>query len=247
MTRGFGRFLRRNTIALLALFLALGGTTYAASSAFPKNSVGSKQVINGSLQTLDMSKKARKALKGNRGLRGLRGAAGPQGPQGPQGAQGAQGSAGAAGQDLTYTTVLKPGQTLTGNWGVGSSAAVASQLGRVSFRPNLAAVIAASNVHYVAGASAANCPGHGQAAAGHLCIYEYFNAGMAYVQTNYSDRQDATYGFGAGREGFVIYMNSSVAGGNAWGSWAVTAPGASAASAGAPAAPPTKNSSGLTP
>ena len=30
MTRGFGRFLRWNTIALLALFLALGGTTYAA-------------------------------------------------------------------------------------------------------------------------------------------------------------------------------------------------------------------------
>jgi len=27
MTKGFLRFLRRNTIALLALFLALGGTT----------------------------------------------------------------------------------------------------------------------------------------------------------------------------------------------------------------------------
>ena len=30
MTKGFGRFLRHNMIAMLALFVALGGTTYAA-------------------------------------------------------------------------------------------------------------------------------------------------------------------------------------------------------------------------
>ena len=89
MTNRFVRFLRRNTLALLALFLALGGTTYAASSALvPKNSVGSRQVINGSLQTLDLSRKARKGLKGNRGLRGLRGLAGARGATGPQGATG---------------------------------------------------------------------------------------------------------------------------------------------------------------
>ena len=43
MTRGFLRFLRGNTIALLALFVALGGTTYAAT-ALPRNSVGPKQL-----------------------------------------------------------------------------------------------------------------------------------------------------------------------------------------------------------
>jgi hypothetical protein len=43
MTRGFLRFLRGNTLALLALFIALGGTTYAAT-ALPKNSVGAKQL-----------------------------------------------------------------------------------------------------------------------------------------------------------------------------------------------------------
>ena len=43
MTKGFLRFLRGNTIALLALFVALGGTTYAATS-LPKNSVGAKQL-----------------------------------------------------------------------------------------------------------------------------------------------------------------------------------------------------------
>lgn len=102
MTRGFGRFLRQNTIALLALFVALGGTTFAASNALiGKNTVASPQVVNGSLQTKDLSKKARKALKGNRGLQGAQGPQGPQGLQGPKGATGPQGPAtGPAGGDL---------------------------------------------------------------------------------------------------------------------------------------------------
>ncbi len=97
MTRGFGRFLRRNTLAMLALFLALGGTTYAASTALiGKNTVASPQVVNGSLQTKDLSAKARKALKGNRGLRGLTGAKGATGAAGVQGVKGDTGAAGTA-------------------------------------------------------------------------------------------------------------------------------------------------------
>jgi hypothetical protein len=98
MTRGLVRLLRRNTIALLALFLALGGTTYAASTGLlGKNTVASPQVVNGSLQTKDLSKRARKALKGNRGLRGPAGRAGVQGAQGPKGATGSQGVQGPPG------------------------------------------------------------------------------------------------------------------------------------------------------
>ena len=44
MTRGFVRFLRANTIALLALFIALSGTTYAAATALAPNSVGTPQL-----------------------------------------------------------------------------------------------------------------------------------------------------------------------------------------------------------
>jgi hypothetical protein len=103
MTRGFGRFLRRNTLAMLALFLALGGTTYAASTALiGKNTVASPQVVNGSLQTKDLSAKARKALKGNRGLRGLTGA---KGATGAAGAQGVKGDTGAAGTARAYAEV----------------------------------------------------------------------------------------------------------------------------------------------
>jgi hypothetical protein len=44
MTRRFGGFLRQNSIAMLALFFALAGTTFAAANALPKNSVGTKQL-----------------------------------------------------------------------------------------------------------------------------------------------------------------------------------------------------------
>jgi len=82
-------YIKRHHLALFALFLALGGTSFAASKALlPANSVGTKQVINGSLQTNDLSKSARTALKGNRG---------PRGPAGPAGARGAQGATGATG------------------------------------------------------------------------------------------------------------------------------------------------------
>ena len=80
-------------VALLALFVALAGSGYAAVK-LPRNSVGSKQVINGSLQTLDLSKPARAALKGNRGPRGLQGAQGLAGATGAKGDRGDKGDPG---------------------------------------------------------------------------------------------------------------------------------------------------------
>src|SRR5512133_118885 len=92
------RHVRRNLVAYLALFVALSSTGYAASAQLvPRNSVGSAQVINGSLQKSDLSGRAIAALHGARGLRGLRGAQGALGPPGAVGAQGAQGEQGPRG------------------------------------------------------------------------------------------------------------------------------------------------------
>ncbi len=85
-------------VSLVALFAALSGTSYAAATKLiGKNSVGSAQVVNGSLQTVDLSTKARAALKGNRGPTGPAGAAGATGPAGAAGAVGATGVTGVAG------------------------------------------------------------------------------------------------------------------------------------------------------
>jgi hypothetical protein len=93
------RHLRRNVVAYLALLFALSGTSYAAATKLlPANSVGTKQVINGSLLKKDF--KPGQLPRGARGAQGSPGRAGPQGlrgPAGPQGAQGARGSQGAQG------------------------------------------------------------------------------------------------------------------------------------------------------
>lgn len=90
--------MRRHHLALLALFVALGGTSVAATNALaPRNSVGSNQVINGSLQKVDLSGTAVSALKGNKGAQGAPGSQGPQGPQGLQGTKGLRGTTGLQG------------------------------------------------------------------------------------------------------------------------------------------------------
>jgi len=83
-------------VATVALFVALGGTGYAVT-ALPRNSVGSPQVVNGSLQSVDLSTRAIRALKGNRGSQGQAGMTGPPGSTGPIGAQGATGVTGSSG------------------------------------------------------------------------------------------------------------------------------------------------------
>ncbi len=73
-----------NIVASVALFLALGGVSYAALR-LPANSVGTAQIKN---RAVTLSKVAPGA---QRALRGQTGAIGPQGPQGSQGRQGPQG------------------------------------------------------------------------------------------------------------------------------------------------------------
>jgi hypothetical protein len=96
------RPLRTYILALLALCVALSGSGYgayaAASKLAPKNSVGSPQVINGSLQKGDLSAKAFAALRGAPGARGIRGPAGAAGIPGPQGPKGDPGAPGEPGQ-----------------------------------------------------------------------------------------------------------------------------------------------------
>ncbi len=110
-------------IATLALFVALGGTSYAAVALAP-NSVGSVQIRegavqssdikdgaigssdisngaidstdikSGSIQVSDLSSAAMKGLDGKDGAQGPAGPAGPAGPVGPAGPAGANGSGG---------------------------------------------------------------------------------------------------------------------------------------------------------
>ena len=77
MLTGTARYVRRHHVALLALFLALGGTASAASTLLPRNSVGTKQlkknavttakIKNGAITKAKISTGAITALKGPTG------------------------------------------------------------------------------------------------------------------------------------------------------------------------------------
>ena len=93
-------FLRRrltyaNVLATLALFFALGGTSYAVAQ-LPANSVGTKQLRTNAVTLIKINAKTRKALDGQRG---------PRGPKGDTGAPGSNATINgvAAGGDLTGT------------------------------------------------------------------------------------------------------------------------------------------------
>ena len=107
MLRRTASYMKRHHLALVALFLALGGTSFAAGNALlPRNSVGTAQVTNGSLQPNDLSKNARTALKGNTGPRGpaRTGCTGSDRSDGRDGSAGCAGSAGSAGDEALCRT-----------------------------------------------------------------------------------------------------------------------------------------------
>jgi hypothetical protein len=106
------RFSSAHAIAIAALFFALGGGAYAAVSSLPPNSVGTKQLQNGSVTPKKLSqgtiKEIKKLVKKYRGIPRPYsiGPAGPQGPKGNPGSKGDPGPSdvyigGAAGGNLT--------------------------------------------------------------------------------------------------------------------------------------------------
>jgi hypothetical protein len=95
-------------VALVALFVALGGVSYAAVTVTGKNikdgsitgkdvkksSLDGNHVKNGSLGTIDLSKSAIASLRGATGPQGVAGAPGAPGTPGAQGTPGAPGANG---------------------------------------------------------------------------------------------------------------------------------------------------------
>jgi hypothetical protein len=122
MFGSFASYLRRHHVGMLALFIALSGTAYAAT--LPRNSVGTAQLKKNAVTTQKVKNNSLLAADFKAGQL----PAGPRGLQGAQGAQGAQGPAGAAGATNvtvregaaatgTSTASCNPGERATGGGG----------------------------------------------------------------------------------------------------------------------------------
>jgi hypothetical protein len=212
MTRGFGRFLRQNIIALLALFLALGGTSFAAASL-----INGKNIKAHTIAKSKLTNKAIKQLKGNRG------------PAGPPGAQGLQGIQGVQGPPGPYPDQMPAGKTARGTWAMYGTASIL--MTQISFGFQLSAA-PTSHVVPVGGPSPAECPGtitNPQASPGHLCVYEGDVANISSVVT--CDTEQAGCGpVGTTNNNGVGVVGYQTASGDKYmiGTWAVTAPATSA-------------------
>jgi hypothetical protein len=205
MVKKFGRFLRQNTIAMLALFLVLGGSSYAAATA-----INGKSIKPNSIPKNRLTKTAIRQLKGNRGA---------QGAQGAQGARGATGLQGPAGPFPTGN--LPGGVTLRGDWMNLCDNNEPTCWSDISFGYQMAAPLAAQ---YVIGTAPPNCPGAGQAAAGHLCVYETQAGDLNEGGSTIFDE-----GFNSdvsGRWGALIRVQGDGAGAYYYGggTWAATSP-----------------------
>ena len=198
--------LKGNVVGYLALFIALGGTSYAAIR-LPANSVGTRQVKSNAIT----SAKVRDGALQGRDLaagtvrRGVRGPAGPAG---------------------SLADGLPSGKTLRGRFEAGDGSPpnavgnVASE--GISFGVQLPSAPTSNIV--MAPPGPAQCPGtvaDPRAAAGHLCIYVGDRTGVSQVDTL---TDGAVFG-GTTRHGTGVFVVSNTTGTfGARGSWAVTAP-----------------------
>jgi hypothetical protein len=205
-----------NVTSLVALFVALGGSSYAALN-LPKGSVGAKQlrknavtspkVKPGSLLLSDFRRAQRSRLRGPQGVAGPQGAAGPAGPQGPAG---------------PITGTLPSGVTLRGVYGISArSTTPGSVQAPITYGLALPGDPA---THYVpaAGPAPPQCPGDyndPRALPGHLCVYEYVADGTTSVLI------DFPAGTGSARFGAIVQGNTAgEVNATVKGTWAVTAP-----------------------
>jgi hypothetical protein len=220
--------LRRNAVAYLALFVALGGSSYAAfklgrnavkSVNIAPNAVTSPKVKDGSLTAADFAAGALPA--------GPKGDTGAQGPKGDTGSQGPKGDTGAPGTSALST--LPAGSTESGTYAIGGptpgpGGTQSTLIANVSFPVPLAAGLDDTHVVYNdSGTTSAHCPGAGHADSGFLCLYES-NHGTAHgFQIIDSSKLPA---LGASRWGFLLTaQDASTANPSvyAYGLWSVTA------------------------
>jgi hypothetical protein len=102
---GVGAWMRSNVLGLIAIFIALSGSAYAASVA--KNSVTSKSIKNGAVQSADVKDGGLTAADIDQAALGdLTGPQGPQGQQGPPGPQGPEGPSGTTADGSVTTPKL---------------------------------------------------------------------------------------------------------------------------------------------
>jgi hypothetical protein len=196
-----------NIMATIAVFVALGGTGYAALRITGKNvknsSLTGADVRNSSLTGRDVRNRSllRRDFKAGQLPRGAKGDTGPPGP---------------------YLEVLPSGKSLRGTYAASGTAAAGGVVVRDA--PSFAFPLPSAWTSHVildGAAAPAECPGNvdaPEALPGHLCVYEGFGNNRVLLT-------DAPAGTGSESFGWIAQITAVAAGSfQSRGTWAVTAP-----------------------
>ena len=204
-----------NVMATVAVFLALGGTSYAVTK-LPKNSVGTAQLKADAVTSLKIKNGSLVAKDFGRNQI-------PKGPIGPAGPAGPVGAAGPAGP---ITGALPTGVTLRGRYVARFTSRGIGDIGGtgIAFGFSLSAK---PTPHFIQqGTTApAECPGtpaDPKAAPGHLCVFEggFSNRTLPVISDVTAAAGTEVYGAGIAFASDIAGTVASVSS----GSWAVTAP-----------------------
>jgi hypothetical protein len=218
-----------NVMASIAVFVALGGISYAATQ-LPRNSVGTKQIKNSAVTLKKINKAARLALQGQKGATGPAGPTGATGATGAAGAKGDKGDTGAAGTSV-FSSTIPSGQTVTGAWGIGEDSSNTGGFTHVvvSLPVEAPTELTDSLVNFKSGTTNAadgdaTCTGTAAAPtapAGKVCIYTTFNSNTDYL----AGFQISGSAGDQNKFGFTIFASAAASGLiDARGTWAYTAP-----------------------
>jgi hypothetical protein len=164
MKRIRARLTFANVVACLALFVALGGASYAAIK-LPKNSVGAKQLRKGAVTPAKIAKATRAQLVGARG---------PAGQTGPQGPAGAPGPAGPPAGTLPAGVTLRGSFAIDHEIGTPTALAVTGGVDFAGYALSERPVINLVLPPVLKVPAPPACPGSAedpQALAGNLCVY----------------------------------------------------------------------------
>lgn len=195
-------------IALVALFVALGGIAWAATK-LPKDSVKAKQIAKNAVRGPEVKNASLSETDFKGGL--------PRGPEGQQGP---------AGRSALQT--LQGGETVRGTWALASGEAVdTTETGTISLPIPAPAPIGDDDAHFagpLGELDPSGCSGSAAnptAAPGEACVYFSRNQGVSGAEADgvggNASAPDSPYGF-------VIYVSSAPADDFvAYGTWAYTA------------------------
>lgn len=228
-------------IAAVALFVALGGTGYAALS-LPKSSVGTKQlrnravttgkIKNGAVTNAKLRNGAVTAAKIKDGAVtaskiNTTGLTAPNALHATSADTAASATSATNANHATSAdglTLLASGQSESGTFAAGgANSAAAGYIGEgITFSRPIAHPSDIPNGHIVDvpnGVSATHCPGVGQADPGYLCLYEEVTNGVG-AGYGYTDNANLSTPL----VGAILYWPSTAPDSYSGGEWTVTAP-----------------------